>query len=185
VSLGLRVTPNLKSALDDTAKQSGRSQSQEAEFRLERSFLEQRLMIEALELTYDKELAGILMVLGEAMKATGRSAAFAATRTLEGSRTWWDNPYGFAQATNAAIAILDAMKPSGEPTPPPEFAGRVAGFDMGQVTENLGRGFARSILAEIASEEPRNTTAIERAPLLRRALGSLANRIKKVGSNSS
>ncbi|MFK0688012.1 TraY domain-containing protein [Mesorhizobium sp. IMUNJ 23033] len=37
-SLGLRVTPSLKDRLEASAAASGRSQSQEAEFRLERSF---------------------------------------------------------------------------------------------------------------------------------------------------
>ena len=38
VPLGLRVTPEMKRRLDAAAKESGRSQSQEAEIRLERSF---------------------------------------------------------------------------------------------------------------------------------------------------
>lgn len=38
VSLGLRVTADIKRKLDEAAEQSGRSQSQEAELRLERSF---------------------------------------------------------------------------------------------------------------------------------------------------
>lgn len=38
VSLGLRVTPDVKRQLDAAADKNGRSQSQEAEFRLERSF---------------------------------------------------------------------------------------------------------------------------------------------------
>jgi hypothetical protein len=45
VQLSLRVTPSLKNQLDAAAAVSGRSQSQEVEFRLERSFareLEQR-----------------------------------------------------------------------------------------------------------------------------------------------
>jgi predicted DNA-binding protein len=43
VSLGLRVTAEIKERLDRAAKESGRSQSQEAELRLERSFLADRL----------------------------------------------------------------------------------------------------------------------------------------------
>ena len=38
-SLGLRVTAQLKAKLEEAAAASGRSQSQEAEFRLERSFM--------------------------------------------------------------------------------------------------------------------------------------------------
>lgn len=39
VSLGLRVTTDLKFRLDEAVVKSGRSQSQEVEIRLERSFL--------------------------------------------------------------------------------------------------------------------------------------------------
>ena len=38
VPLGLRVTPDIKLKLDAAAEKNGRSQSQEAEFRLEQSF---------------------------------------------------------------------------------------------------------------------------------------------------
>ena len=40
IQLSFRVTPELKRLLTAAADQSGRSQSQEAEFRLERSFWE-------------------------------------------------------------------------------------------------------------------------------------------------
>lgn len=39
VSLGLRVTTETKKRLDEAAEKSGRSQSQEAELRIEQSFL--------------------------------------------------------------------------------------------------------------------------------------------------
>ena len=38
VGLGLRVTPELKERIEQTCKATGRSQSQEVEYRLERSF---------------------------------------------------------------------------------------------------------------------------------------------------
>jgi hypothetical protein len=43
VSLGLRVTADMKGRLDRAAAENGRSQSQEAEYRLERSFSDERL----------------------------------------------------------------------------------------------------------------------------------------------
>ncbi|RWD33364.1 MAG: hypothetical protein EOS22_01040 [Mesorhizobium sp.] len=43
VSLGLRVTAEMKERLDAEAAKNGRSQSQEAEYRLERSFGDERL----------------------------------------------------------------------------------------------------------------------------------------------
>jgi len=175
----MRTTFEIRQHLEVAAAASGRSLAQEAEFRIERSFLDQRLMIEALELTYDRELAGILIVLGEVMKSAGQGAGFMATRTLEGSQNWWGNPYAFSQAIQAAVAVLDAMKPPGDPTPPPGMVGQAGGLDMGQVAETFGLATAQGLLVEIASEEPTTTTAIERAPRLRRALGRLVDRIKQ------
>jgi hypothetical protein len=72
VGLGLRVTPELKQLIDDAAKRSGRSQSQEVEFRLERSFERQHLLPDALELSYGRRLAGILLLMGSAMASAVR-----------------------------------------------------------------------------------------------------------------
>src|SRR5262245_2407464 len=72
VPLGLRVTPSLKSVLDKAAERSGRSQSQEAELRLERTFRDQSLLPDALELAYGRQLAGLLMILARAMKDGGQ-----------------------------------------------------------------------------------------------------------------
>ena len=61
--LGIRVTPDLKRRLDAAAEAGGRSQSQEAEFRLERSFDHEDLLPEALTLAYGRKLAGMLMAV--------------------------------------------------------------------------------------------------------------------------
>jgi hypothetical protein len=180
VPLGLRVTPHLKDALDRAAAESGRSQSQEAEFRIERSFAEQRSLLEALELTYGRELAGILLMLGESMKLSGTHAGFIATDTLEGSQKWWDNAYSFAQASEAAAAVLDAIKPEGDPTPPQEssfIVGEPLGFQG--LYSNLGRGFANMIIEEAGSGYTRTSGTSERARLLRRMLGPLSDRLRK------
>jgi predicted transcriptional regulator len=50
VSLGLKVTPEIKARLDEAARANGRTQSQEAEYRLERSFERQDLLPEILSL---------------------------------------------------------------------------------------------------------------------------------------
>ena len=67
--LGVRVTAELKRKLDAAAEQSGRSQSQEAELRLEHTFDRQDLLSEVLALAYGKETAVDLMWLGAVMKA--------------------------------------------------------------------------------------------------------------------
>ena len=50
VSIGLRVTPDMKAAIDQAVAASGRSQSQEVELRLERSFEEDALKAEVARL---------------------------------------------------------------------------------------------------------------------------------------
>src|SRR5712692_9935443 len=107
----------LHQQLGAAAKIAGRSISEEIEFRLERSFFEQRATIEALDLAYGKDLVRILLMVAEAM-AVGPYAASTATHAPEDFGNWLNNPYAFAQAMQAAHAVLDALKPPGDPTPP-------------------------------------------------------------------
>lgn len=67
VSLGLKVTAEIKARLDRAAQTTGRTQSQEAEFRLESTFNRQDLLSEVLTLAYGKEAAGLLMLIGLVM----------------------------------------------------------------------------------------------------------------------
>jgi hypothetical protein len=85
-SLGLKVTADIKTRLDAAAEASGRSQSQEADFRLERSFDRNSLLTEVLTLAYGPRLAGQLMMVGRAMEyaddADHTGAAFMAAITV-------------------------------------------------------------------------------------------------------
>jgi hypothetical protein len=65
VGLSLRVTAEIKERLEASATYKGRSLSQEAEFRLERSFETQSLLMEVLTLAYGVPLAEFLSALGE------------------------------------------------------------------------------------------------------------------------
>src|SRR6476646_5919215 len=77
-SLGLKVTGEIKQRLEAAARASGRTQSQEAESRLERSFQEQQLLPQLLVLAYGRSLAALLLILGRVMKDSGgHAAAFA------------------------------------------------------------------------------------------------------------
>jgi TraY domain len=117
VSLGLRVTPRLKTALDQAAKESGRSQSQEAEFRIEQSFRDEDHFIESLGLAYGMELAALLLLLGDLMRYVGIPAAVLSSGNPEEMRSWWNNPYAFSKAAAAAKRVLDRASPSGEAAP--------------------------------------------------------------------
>lgn len=79
VSLGLRVTADLKRKLDEAAKKSGRSQSQEAELRLERSFEREALLPEVLTLACGERLGN---TLHEFIKNTTRATREPYTKKL-------------------------------------------------------------------------------------------------------
>lgn len=74
VSLGLKVTREIKNKLDNAARVSGRTQSQEAEGRLERSFERQELLFDVLTAAYGPQAAGLLVVAGEALRLTAVTA---------------------------------------------------------------------------------------------------------------
>lgn len=186
VPLGLRVTPSLKKALDLSAAQSGRSQSQEAEFRLERSFHDQSLLDMALELAYGPESAAILAMIGEVMKIAGRGTAFAATSTLEGSQRWWDNPYAYDQVAKGIAATLELLRPTGEIELPrtAKLKGGPPKLDFEVTYKRYGEGIAIGLSQPIAFPGSTASMTDERMSYLRKALGPPLVGESKIGSKA-
>jgi hypothetical protein len=182
--LNMRTTFEVRHELEGAATASGRSLAQEAEFRIGRTFAAEKSLIEALNYNYDPELAFMMIAIGEAMKMAGRTAAFYAADKPEDAQRWWDNPFAFAQAVQAAHAILDARKPAGDPKPPrvtpPQTIGDPSppGHDPDAAYANIGRAAANSILEEAETGHTRNSGGVERARRLRRAAELLAKPIK-------
>jgi hypothetical protein len=115
VPLGLRVTPEIKRQLDAAADRNGRSQSQEAEFRIEQSFKQQELLQDVLELAFGPTLGGLLLLIGATMKDVGVEGAYQETQKLEALPTWFDTPTGYDLAAQAATTILESARPDGTP----------------------------------------------------------------------
>ena len=65
VSLGFRVTADIKRRLEEAAVKKGRSLSQESEFRLEHSFDTESMLLEALTLAYGDRTARFLKQFAE------------------------------------------------------------------------------------------------------------------------
>jgi hypothetical protein len=113
-ALGLRVTHAVKNQLDAAAKQNGRTQSQEAEVRLENSFRNERVLDEVIELHFGHANGDLLLsVFGAVL-----SAATEARRTQSQTGDWIDDP-----ATQKAVASLlrslaAGLDGSAEPTNP-------------------------------------------------------------------
>jgi hypothetical protein len=107
VSLGLRVTADIKKKLDKAAERASRSQSQEAERRLERSFAEEDRL-------GGPQLVELLEAMASAMKITGQTAALAESDNVMNQGQWLRLPYAFDQAAQAAAAVLEQHRPPGE-----------------------------------------------------------------------
>jgi hypothetical protein len=184
VSLGLKVTSDIKRRIDEAARESGRTQSQEAEARLERSFDHQELLPQVLELSYGRQLAGVLLMLGHAMKTTGESAGLSAASdspslTLEGARKWFDIPYAYDQAVRAADSIFEALRPPNDPGIPKHMRGSDGELDLGDVAEHLGERLATVVLEEAASGRSRvENGGQERARIYHKMLGRLTKRLR-------
>lgn len=202
VSLGLKVSPAIKTRIDAAAKENGRTQSQEAEARIERTFREDRLLTELLEAAYGRRLAGILLTLGSAMKTAGTVGAFRSTFTLDAVVEWPSNPYAFDQAVTAATRLLEAMRPTGpiekasvqvtevslvvDPATGERRLEPSADARGDNALDSLGAGSANGVLHAIALERAPGDFA-ELGEQVRKLLGpEIVNRIaERLGSESS
>jgi hypothetical protein len=103
--LNMRTTKETRERLEDEAATNGRSLAQEVEVRLERSFEHQDLFgsLEALDL---------VSVVAAAMKAAGSRAAWLEGHAL--TTPWITSPYAYDQAAQAAVRVLEALRPPGE-----------------------------------------------------------------------
>jgi hypothetical protein len=160
VPLSLRVTPETKARLDQASTASGRSQSQEAELRLERSFREEELLPQLIAAAFGERFAGILLALGWVMNGTGLQAAVsgrvyetpeAAGAFVRAARGGWiDDAEAFDVAVRAAGKLLSRFRPDGE-----ESRGR-----SGNERDRIAEVFADAFLAETGSVGPREPHAL-------------------------
>lgn len=114
VKLGLRVTPEMKARLDAAAERNGRSQSQEAELRLERSFERDDMLPQLLRTAFGSITAGHLLAIGFLMTNAGLREYWSRhSDDLAGEHNWPNDPTAFDQAVQSALTWLNAAKPAG------------------------------------------------------------------------
>jgi hypothetical protein len=154
VSLGLKVTGEIKQRLDAAAQTSGRTQSQEAEVRLEQSFRDESLLPQILDSAYGRQTAGLLMLLGRGIKEASALAAFSATFSLDAVDNWMSHPWAYKQAIEAVQLVLDELRPPGDAEPPKINAGLTAiSEDLREAADHIGRGVAVSLLHSVAAPD--------------------------------
>ncbi len=118
------MTASLKARLEEAAAASGRTQSQEAEYRLERSFDRFDLLKEVLELSYGRHLAGLLQTIGDtAVRVAGiTNAMLLHYPRAEAAKVSLDrclsDPWTFDQVASAVTILLKHLAPADDAQPP-------------------------------------------------------------------
>jgi hypothetical protein len=148
VSLGLKVTAEIKQRLDAAARANGRTQSQEAETRLERSFRDEQLLPALLELAVGRFNAGLLLLIGKVVQEIGLFAPLyiqpsEGTEMLHQDPGPFTDPSVFDQIVRAVNRILDAARPQGQVIPP---------------TKDVATERATAALSAVASETSQGET---------------------------
>jgi hypothetical protein len=113
----------MKRKLDTAADQSGRSQSQEVEFRLEWSFEREEMLSDVLTVAYGEQTAAILITLGMVIEDTKFLAQHSTVHNRDGHTLLKAEPvsetdlpsYALDQGIKAAMEVLEEMRPAGAP----------------------------------------------------------------------
>lgn len=148
VSLGLKVTAEIKNRLDEAAGKNGRTQSQEAELRLERSFDRDDLLAEILNMRYGPDFAPVIYLIAEAMAGAG---SFASAVNENDPRDWLNDAFSFNEAALAAHAIIEWLRPPGSPDGRRGGHWRIGKEEASQLIEGIATG--RPVIAGKRSAE--------------------------------
>lgn len=185
VPVSLRVTPALKNQLAVMSSRTGRSLSQECEFRLESSLQRDAVMIEVLVARFGRRLAGLLLLVGEAMFEAGHLAAWDSTggeSIYESTQRWPDDAFACEMARQAAMRILEILRPSTPPSAPAKFKAHpeeALQFGVQSADFLIGLLIRNPSTTKLASSEE-NRIVEEILPLL----GSLLRRFEAIKSST-
>ena len=124
--LSVMVTATIKLKLEHEARRQGRTISQEAEARLERSFDRQDLLTEVMEPTYGGQTMALLMVLGEVLRSAaglsqamwvlekGISPTVFDTLNTDFHGRWLHDPRAYGAMVEAVKRTLEELRPTGD-----------------------------------------------------------------------
>ncbi len=131
-SLGLRVTAEIKRKIEAGALKSGRSQSQDAEFRIEQSFLEERAH-------GGRELHGLLLLMvgaAEIIQArTGKSWSSDFETSIAVRAAW--KKLAAAAGPRPSAELIQSLEQGDALPPPPELPTRPSPPRRGLLTPEL------------------------------------------------
>ena len=131
-----RIRPDLRQKLEQGAKQSGRSLSQEIEHRLRRSFVEDEKISDAFG---DRRTYLIMKMIAMGINLPRMN--------IEPDVSWLDDPYYFDLSIGTALSILEAIRPKGEITSPENDIVRL-------VADARAEGTAQSLWGKVLRADP-------------------------------
>jgi hypothetical protein len=110
--LNMRTTFEVRRELEQAAAATGRSLAQEAEYRIQRTFQNQKVLQEALDLSFGPQISGLLMIIGDVMRATAQTASFAknGNPSLE---NWSEDPAVFDEVAKEVAVVFAMHHPGG------------------------------------------------------------------------
>jgi hypothetical protein len=108
------VSAKCKTELDAAAARSGRSQSQEAELRIENSLRDQEILPQALELLWGHDIAHVLQQIGQIMVAIAPLAVGVSAKPQVGRHfgRWMQNAFARDVMIRQSIAYLSQFLPT-------------------------------------------------------------------------
>jgi hypothetical protein len=111
--LNMRTTFEVRRELERAAAVTGRSLAQEAEHRIQQTFQNQKVLQEALDLSFGPQISGLLMVIGDVMRTTAQTVSFtsAGDPSIE---NWSEDPVVYGAVAKAVATVFDQHNPQGE-----------------------------------------------------------------------
>jgi predicted transcriptional regulator len=191
-SLGFKVSSDLKRQLGKAADITGRTQSAEAEARLENSFRAEQALDEALVLAYGREGAGLALLVAEVMRTIGwRSYILGSTaKSMPVAQEWMDDPFAYRCVVESVTFVLNALRPDGDASMPAGHSVKdVYPNESPQVLEQraleMATGAADQMLRFISDAGRQHARDVgpqddfvDQYELMRRKLGRLAARVR-------
>jgi hypothetical protein len=129
--LNMRTTFEVRRELERAAAATGRSLAQEAEHRIQQTFQNQKVLQEALDLAFGPQISGLLMVIGDVMRATAQTVAFT-TSGDPSIENWTEEPLIYDAVVRAVSTVFDQHHPSGEMLSEEKAARPISADDIAQ-----------------------------------------------------
>ena len=161
VQLKIRVKEPLREQIEQSARERGLSLSAEIVDRLEKSF-ERQMSIQ--DIFGSNQVFEIMKIIASTMNVIGRTAYYQGNRVLDANSLWLSDPHAYNEAFEAAVTVLEAMRPPGEIVVPKAIAipgGPTLSY------RGIGARTAQANLEDIAASQNRADVSAK----VRRAVG--------------